>query len=468
MAISVLQPIHRLRTANRAWGLLEVLTCFAVSRLAFAHLGVHFDATGLDRYWQFLPTELLRADLPRSLWYLHAQPPLFNAFLGVGLQLFGDPAAFFHGAFLALSLAMHLALFRILIALAVPRPWVVAALVLFSLNPSLATHENWLFYALWEAGLLLLAALVLVQYRVAHRPGALWLWSAAVAVLMLARAAFHPLWLLLVVALYAFSRWRKRQPLDRRVLRAILLPLLLVLLWMAKNQVLCGDFSTSSWLGMNLARVTVTALPDPLLETAIAKGDLTPFARIGPFRPLQEYSALLPPQPPTGIPALDGDNFNNLRYVTVAHALRHDSLYFIGHFPGDYLTRVGDGARIYLETTNHNAQLHDNREKLAPLEDAYNLVLRPGDSVLPMLLAVLLALIAGLHALLARTVTAPLARDDLLAAFLTGTVLWVTLAGTLLEYGENNRFRFAIDPLLLVLLLQAASQFRKPIDPAQP
>jgi len=49
---------------------------------------VRFDASTLPWLWQFLDPEWLRTDLPRSLW-LHAQLPLFNAFLGIVLKLGG-------------------------------------------------------------------------------------------------------------------------------------------------------------------------------------------------------------------------------------------------------------------------------------------------------------------------------------------------------------------------------------------
>ncbi len=451
----------RLRVVQLEWGILEVILCFALSRILWAFLGVQFDATGLDRYWQFLPSDLLRTDLLRSLWHLHAQPPLFNAFLGLGLQLFDDPTAFFHLVFAASSLALHLAFFRLLTVLEVPRRWAVLALVIFSLNPSLATHENWLFYAQAEVVLLAAAAASLGQFHRTDRAPFLWLWALLVGTLLLTRAAFHPLWLLLVLALWALSRWRKGRTLDRRVLRVAAVPLLLVLLWMGKNQLLFGDFSTSSWLGMNLARVSVTALPDPLLERHLARHELTPFAQVGPFRPLGDYAVLLPPRPPTGIRALDGQNFNNSRYLEVAHALRHDSLFFIRTYPGDYLDRVHDGVAIFLETTNHNAQLHDNRERLAALESAYNAAVRPGGSPVIVLLALLAALAVGLQALATRKVALPLERNDLLAAFLTATVLWVSCTGTFLEFGENNRFRFGIDPLVLVLLVYALTVLRR-------
>ena len=58
--------------------------------------GVHFNDGPLVGYWQYADPELLRHDLPRTLWYFHAQPPGFNAFLGTVLHL---PHSWEGGAF---------------------------------------------------------------------------------------------------------------------------------------------------------------------------------------------------------------------------------------------------------------------------------------------------------------------------------------------------------------------------------
>jgi hypothetical protein len=150
--------------------------------------------------------------------------------------------------------------------------------------------------------------------------------------------------------------------------------------------------------------------------------------------------------------------------VAVARALRQDSWFFIRAHPADYLRRVEEGGAIFLQTTNHNAELHDNRERLAGLESFYNTAVRPGGSALPLFLTLLAALLIAGQAVTTRATASPLARNDLLAAFLLGSVLWVVLAGTFLEHGENNRFRFGIDPLVCVLLVAGLAHARRAED----
>src|SRR4051794_34733179 len=99
---------------------LGVALLFLLSRgFAYAR-GVRFDVTPLTQSWQFLDPLALKDNLAQSLFYLHAQPPPFNLFLGLGLKL-GHPAAFFWGTFLCLGLALHLGLYGMCRRLGVPR-----------------------------------------------------------------------------------------------------------------------------------------------------------------------------------------------------------------------------------------------------------------------------------------------------------------------------------------------------------
>ena len=66
--------------------MFALIIIFAVGRLFYWWIGVRFDAWALTNSWQLLPQDLLRNDLVGSLWYLHSQPPLFNAVVGATLN----------------------------------------------------------------------------------------------------------------------------------------------------------------------------------------------------------------------------------------------------------------------------------------------------------------------------------------------------------------------------------------------
>ena len=66
---------------------VALVAVFVVSRYVYWRAGVRFDSWALTNSWQLLPQDLLRNDLVRASGDLHSQPPLWNAFIGVTLQL---------------------------------------------------------------------------------------------------------------------------------------------------------------------------------------------------------------------------------------------------------------------------------------------------------------------------------------------------------------------------------------------
>ncbi len=81
-------------TAQRSspWPLVAVVAVFLLSRVGYYVAGVRFDASSLPWFWQYIDPVLLKTDLGQSLWYLHSQPPAFNLFLGIVLNLFPGSA----------------------------------------------------------------------------------------------------------------------------------------------------------------------------------------------------------------------------------------------------------------------------------------------------------------------------------------------------------------------------------------
>ena len=74
--------------------------------------GMFYVMTPLNYFWQILDPQWLQYDLLRSLIYLHSQPPLFNALVGIGLGLFNqnlDQA--FHIFYQVLAVAILLLLY---------------------------------------------------------------------------------------------------------------------------------------------------------------------------------------------------------------------------------------------------------------------------------------------------------------------------------------------------------------------
>ena len=156
----------------------------------------------LGSFWQIVDPSLLKTHLLQSIWYLHAQPPLYNLLLGVALKVFGSHfGTVAHGAQIGVGVVIALSLYAALIVIGLSRWWATGTASLFVVSPSALLYENWLFYEYLVLMLLLLATLAFVGFE--RRPTA---WRSftlfgLLAALCYIRASFQIPLLLLVLAL---------------------------------------------------------------------------------------------------------------------------------------------------------------------------------------------------------------------------------------------------------------------------
>jgi len=335
--------------------------------------------------------------------------------------------------------------------------------------------------------------------------------------LALTRSTYHLVWVL-GAALFVALACRSRIPARR--LAVVLLPLVLVPGLYVKNLVLFGTFTGSTWLGMNLAHITLNQAGDEDLRALVADGTLPRRVLIPPFSPLSRYRD--DGLPPDGVAVLDQEtaqgglpNFNNRRYIEISDRYLADSLAYLRVRPGEYASAVGAALRFALLPASDYPFVDRNRAQVHGLDRfasaALGLQVRPFDDRVAILyperlapswlqvswtaaLAYLATIAVGPIAWLAQLArlrrrgvggqqdrpgavdldgidgagrAAPaLDRAALLTLLFVGaTVAFASLSGVLLEIGENNRFRFETDPLVLVatttLVVHAAAARRR-------
>ncbi len=457
----------RIRLRRHKRSLLILLGAFVLSRLVAFGAGVRFDATPLDRYWQFADPHLLENDLVRTVWWFHAQPPAFNTFVGAVLQLpEGWRLAVFTSIFLGLGIVLMLAMYAVAVLVGLPR-WAAVALVLvFCCSPSALVYENLLFYPY------LIAALVTVTFAAMAfylRSGAAaWglLTFASATTLVATRAAYHVVWLiaLVVVVLVAAPRFR------RRTLLLALVPVLLATGLYVKNFVQFDSFTTSSWVGLNLANVVRRAAP--------SSAGLPGILGTSSFSKPEAFASF--ERPPTGVPILDErysstgqPNYNNALYVDVSEEYLRQSIDYIKSHPAEYAGGVADSFAYYFTPpTAQPSSLGSNEPRLGsyvrfydaafglqPTEFTYYV---PGSKqrYIPsranlqwtMVLVYALAL-SVLPIMVWRARFRPRQHTGtrwVLAA--ASATIWMSMiTGNLFETTENSRFRFETDPIAWVL-----------------
>lgn len=457
---------------------------FGLSHVAYCLKGVRFDATPLAWYWQYLDPLLLRHRLAESLLYLHSQPPLFNLLLGAALKLFsGHLTLALHAFYLFLGMVLYGTVFAIMRRLGISRATALVLSTWFMVSPSFVLYEHWLFYTLPVATLLTLSALLFYEVLDKQRTWQALYFFGLLFMLCAMRTTFHLLYYVSVLgALLILCRPRRKM-----IVGTALVPLLLLASLYVKNLVLFGEFSASSWTGMNLAATTVGQLPSHEREPLIKQGKLSPVAMIPRFSRLESYprgyleengfrgiAALRQVRKSTGAP-----NYNHLAYVSISKRYLKDDLYVMAHRPKALLAGLLYSWYYYYQSTGGYFGLDMNRNKTAPLDVLYDHLfygaipwrvwlpilakLSPGypaaPSLIPrpfvfLLVGLPLVLFWGMRlAVKPQQAAATLSRPQrMLILYVCLNIIYVALVGNFFECGENERFRFEIDPLHVVLL----------------
>ena len=464
--------------------LLLLAGVFAASQAVSAAVGLHFDTGNVTAAVQSVDPQLLRTHFWQTLWNLHGQPPLWNGLVGVTLNLF--PAHWpqvWHVVFLALGLVEILALFLLLIELGLGQRAAAVIAAVFALTPVMLFEEVTFFYDF--PTLVAVTVTTLAAARFIHRQtlGRASLLFGAAAYLVLTRTLFQIWWMLLLLVVVLVAA-----PSSRRVvLTAAIVPFALVLAVYVKNWVVFGVPSTTSWTGMGVARAAVQALSPGERERLVAEGKLHRVSLVTPLAPLVFYErAGVKLDPPTGIPLLDAThgagttrNLENHTYIRISRMYWHDDLWVIEHRPGAYLRSVvSHGMRDFFSTVQVEVPSPNETALGAYYRRGYGTLYGqagPGGVAWVLVVAYALAFGAGL-AWTARRLRPGASAANVAIAVATLFVLYVGLTGNLAEVGENYRFRFVLDPLVLALcsvlvargLRAATARRRTALLPPQP
>lgn len=495
---------------SRAVGWVIAAGAVGVVVASMVASGVRLRRDILGASWQVLELEHLGADPIGSVWHLHIQPPLHNALIGSVLRWspFPDMGTLFV-LYVAALLVAAVVLADLLSCWRVPPPVAGAIAAVAIANPNLLSTIGIASYEVPLAAMAIVALRVLQQLL--HRPrlATLLALSGVLTALALTRSLFHPAY---VVALLVLAGVAARCT-ARQVAVACAIPVVLVGGWMAKNQVLFGTPTLSSWFGFNLQRGVVAPMERDAVEEAVAAGDASTLALEYPWGRLDAYEEWLDGCEPTRShpvvteadrPDLGGfeiANFNHECYLPLYEQSQADAVALVRREPGRYLaTRwvvlQSSFSMAYVgidDTAFGSPEFEPPRPTwmdrasdvvLVPVTvtvdlSDWNLPLLPGGSLDLRISLVLAALTAGVlgrgglaGARVARALWVRRAEEgpadgeaDAGAAppvpdALADEVLWlaaasmvamVVVVGDLLEFGENGRFRSMLDPILVAL-----------------
>jgi hypothetical protein len=457
---------------------LIIFLIFLLSRFIFIVKGGSFLAKPLLFAKQYLDPVLLNNDLLTSLLYLHSQPPLFNFFLGTVLKFSPVPSVSYELIFKTVGALIPLFFYSILISFSIKRLYALTATLIFMFNPTLILYENLLYYTYIETFLILASIYFLLRWGMSKKNLDLYLFWTSLLCLGMTRSLFHPIFFLMtavVLALYLQYKFKDQQ-LARKFFFSssfVLIPLLILCL---KNLFFFGFFGTSSWAGMSLW-IKANGYSSEDLEIIYSKGIISPLslqANLKPFQPIENYfKDVKLSQVPCHHPAdcnvwrtTGKPNFNHSGYVYLSKQLWKDALKLISYNPSIFTLYTAGSYCLTLwhSSDSVHALFKENMEVVKNLEKIYRFLYfgfigiqskhaDPGIWVRTILITVfflLLYLSTLVNLFRKNTIVTPgIATVCLFSLIIHSYTLTIS---TLIEFGENNRFRFCVDAAFLVLL----------------
>ncbi len=456
--------------------LILVIASFVASRIALYFAGLRYSYSGLrgNTSWQLLDVRLLKTHLISSVWHLQSQPPLYNLISGIFLKLpTGLANVLIVCLWTVLGFVVVIVTYLLLFDLQIP-PFIAAGVVVVFV---ICDPAYWLYGSSYSNSYPTMALLTVgfwLLLRFLRREQALagLLACLCFAGIVFMNSHYQIVWLLLLIGalcLLLRSRWRS-------ICTVAAIPLILVVSLGVKDYMMFGTLTTSSWVGMNLARPTLVKVPPSQLRQLVHDKTLTPIALIPDWNSPVAYRGVAGPLPKTGVPALDEEfkssgaiNFNNLIFVKVSQEYLHDDLALILARPGIFensLVVAGElwvtpPDQAFVGTPPWNSvgpfvRFYDRYILAQPIVDTLSAYIAVFTSarILPDQLSYTELLIDTLAILGLPFAWIRIRREDpSTAAFVAA--LWLTITyclvvTSLLELGENDRFSFELGPLPLI------------------
>lgn len=476
-------PIVRDRPATSAAALwLLVVAVVALT-------GQRFSTAYLDYGWQLIPWDTLTSDPIRSVWYLHIQPPLWNALLGLlGWATPASVAVTLLVVQSCIGAVLTAGCVRLAQIIGLRPGLSITVALIATIHPEVLKNVFDPTYELVVAALLVWVAVAVG--RVADRTASL-RWTLALVLLatavVLTRSLYHPVWLVVLLAGALVLIGRRRLG-TRRLLILGLIPLVSIGGWMVKNDVLFGRATLSSWFGMNLQRAVIPVLDTDDLDEMLVDGQLSDVARIGPFGAFTLYAPYEPASsctvthahPAVSEPDRTTDpyspNFNYECYLPVFDQAGDDAWAVIRAHPEVWVEGRLWSARVMMAVSPMPSQ--SDSVVLRTLDSIYS-VLRidwsgvistkgwgtpiygsleaPADfGLVPVGLyasAVILAIVHLVQLLRRRTASRSRSAVMVAVGFIAS---WTFVVGIVGELGEQARFRTMTDALVWATVIAAA------------
>ena len=424
---------------------------------------------GWDWFWQTIPEEYLRTQTLLSIWYLHAQPPLFNLFGAFFIKYFSPNfLEYMQYANILLGSLISGMVYVILFQFTKSKPFSFLAAIFLALNPSLFLYEAYILYDILTAFLVIMGVFLLALHSFKPRPIYLYLFILSINLLVLTRSLYHIIFLLvgiLIAVILSGQRWKK-------VLLVAVLLCIPSFVWYAKNYYIFGFFGASSWDGLSLWKVASFGYTKEQLEQLVQKNVLDPVVvEVDVFSEPSKYRDYGFTKT-SDIQELSQDDYNNINVIDISKVYKANSLHLIRYDPGKYLHTIFDAYERFSRPSSQFKHHVINVARMYYHERLYSQIFEgqilsrwvdfPFGSLSFFIVPISLLLFIMLPLLkfgFSPGKWIDYIKLDMPAVYTAILIIFTTLVGSMLEYGENVRYKFIIEQLIWVFALSIVYRY---------
>ncbi len=247
------------------YSIINLIIIYIITRfITYNFFEIYSNPDIIKPGWHILELKFLTTDLIDSILHLHSQPPLWNIIVGVFAKMSdGDllKTSFFLNIFnYLISIGIIYYTYKILINLGIKERTCFYLVIIFIIfNPNIFFYENITFYNHVLAFLFTNLVWLIILYLKNNNHLFEFFIYFNLAVQSLIWAGIHPI---ILVFFFVFISYKKKSILKfKKSLIYFLICFTLSISPMIKNKIIFNKFSTSTWLGINLAS-TVNNLED--------------------------------------------------------------------------------------------------------------------------------------------------------------------------------------------------------------
>ena len=368
---------------------------------------------------------------------------------GINEALFGNDAKFiFFLLFHFIGIYIALLGFHILSMLWINKNLSVFIIVFYLLTPATIVYENLFFYTHPIIFFLVFSCYNLLRYIKDGKRGNLFYLTLGLSFSVLTTSFFHLIWFISLL----FLLWLINKPKRREIFLTSLIPFIILFALYFKNFIVFNQFNTSSWVGLNLSRITVQQLDKTTKVQLIEVKKISDASLLPPFTHFKDLGTFEKKYfgSNTGIDVLDQTikesgrtNFNNYGYIKISNQVLNDDIYVMRNYPQVYLRGITKAFLRYFDSPTKYKLLTINVFRINLYNKVFDSFIYGSSSKTntgyTTILLTLLILVGSFYLLFKSN------SDFILKAFLIFAlfnILYVMFVGNFLEYGENNRFRY--------------------------